>query len=148
LRSRRNDFNDPAAQSEEDAFVKRLVLDLDGTLTIDGDGESYALKKPNLAVIEKIRQYKLDGFEIVIATARNMRTYAGSIGKINANTLPVIIEWLRLHDVPYDEIHVGKPWSGYDGFYVDDKAIRPSEFCKLDYEEIISLLKREADIET
>lgn len=128
--------------------MKRLVLDLDGTLTIDGDGESYALKKPNLAVIEKIRQYKADGFEIVIATARNMRTYGGSIGKINANTLPIVIEWLRQHDVPYDEIHVGKPWSGYDGFYVDDKAIRPSEFCNLEYKEIVSLLKRESETGT
>jgi capsule biosynthesis phosphatase len=124
--------------------MRSLVLDLDGTLTLDGDGESYALKTPNQAVIEKIRQYKADGFQIIIATARNMRTFSGSIGKINANTLPVIIDWLQRHDVPYDEIHVGKPWSGDGGFYVDDKAIRPSEFCALEYSEIISLLKQEA----
>ena len=125
--------------------MKCLVIDLDGTLTIDGDGESYALKQPNRAVIEKLREYQADGFQIIIATARSMRTYAGSIGKINANTLPVIIEWLRLHDVPYDEIHVGKPWSGEGGFYVDDKAIRPSEFCALSYQEITALLHREAE---
>ena len=125
--------------------MKSLVLDLDGTLTIDGDGESYALKTPNRAVIEKVRRYKAEGFQIIIATARNMRTFSGSVGKINANTLPVIIDWLRLHDVPYDEIHVGKPWSGDGGFYVDDKAIRPSEFCAMDYDEIVSLLTQEAE---
>jgi capsule biosynthesis phosphatase len=124
--------------------MKRLVLDLDGTLTIQSDGESYAEKRPNLAVIEKVREYKAAGFEIIIASSRNMRTHGNSIGKINALTLPVIIDWLRRHDVPYDEVHVGKPWCGYDGFYVDDKAIRPSEFATLSYHEIQEILHREA----
>ena len=52
----------------------------------------------------------------------------GQIGKINANTLPLILDWLAQHEIPYDEIHVGKPWCGTEGFYVDDKAVRPSEF--------------------
>ena len=30
-----------------------------------------------------------------------------------------------------------------EGFYVDDKAIRPSEFIRKSYEEIIDLLKDE-----
>lgn len=45
--------------------------------------------------------------------------------------------------MPYDEIIIGKPWCGYDGFYVDDKAIRPSEFISLNYEQIKELLKKE-----
>ncbi len=48
--------------------------------------------------------------------------------------------WLDRHDIPYDEIHVGKPWGGKGGFYVDDKAIRPSEFTKLSYEQILELV--------
>ncbi len=124
--------------------MKRLVLDLDGTLTLDGGSEDYSQKRPNLAVIEAVRAYKADGFEIIIATARNMRTYAGSVGKINAFTLPTVIGWLQAHDVPYDEIHVGKPWCGHDGFYVDDKAIRPSEFTSMSLDEIQALLAREA----
>jgi capsule biosynthesis phosphatase len=123
--------------------MKRLVVDLDGTLTVDADGEPYATKQPNRAMIERLREYRADGFAIVIATARNMRTYSGSIGHINAFTLPGVIAWLDQNEVPYDEIHVGKPWCGTDGFYIDDKAIRPSEFCALSYSEIQVLLRNE-----
>jgi capsule biosynthesis phosphatase len=119
--------------------MKRLIFDLDDTLctTVESDYEN---AKPNAKMIEKIRQYKQDGFEIVISTSRNVRTYEGSIGKINANTLPIIIDWLRKQEVPYDEIYVAKPWCGHEGFYVDDKAIRPHEFLDLSYAEICDLV--------
>ena len=124
--------------------MKRLVVDLDGTLTIEGDDRPYVDKLPNLPMIERLREYRDQGFSIVIATSRNMRTYGGSIGHINAHTLPVVIDWLNRHDVPYDEVHVGKPWCGTDGFYVDDKAIRPSEFLALSRDAIRALLDAEA----
>ncbi|WP_421867962.1 HAD hydrolase family protein [Motiliproteus sp.] len=123
--------------------MKKLVIDLDGTLTIDKPGP-YESKEPNLAVIEKLRHYKEQGFEICIATARNMRTYQGDIGKINVHTLPTILEWLDRHRVPYDEVQVGKPWCGFEGFYVDNKAIRPSEFASLEPVQIDKLLADEA----
>jgi capsule biosynthesis phosphatase len=69
-----------------------------------------------------------------------MRTYQGNVGLINVHTLPVIVEWLRRHDVPYDEIQVGKPWCGHEGFHVDDKAIRPDEFAAMPHAEIARLL--------
>ncbi len=119
------------------------MIDLDDTLTRPDPARSYAEKEPNLPVIEKLREYQADGFEIIVQTARNMRTHNNSIGKINAHTLPVIIEWLKRHDVPYDEIHVGKPWCGADGFYVDDRAIRPSEFLALSLDEIQALFRQE-----
>lgn len=124
--------------------MKRLVFDLDGTLTHDDVSLGYAERAPNAAMVEKLRAYREQGFEIVICSARNMRTYAGDIGKINANTLPVIVDWLARHQIPYDEIHVGKPWCGTQGFYVDDKAVRPSEFLALSHDEIHALLAREA----
>ena len=123
--------------------MKRLVFDLDGTLTHDDASASYAERAPNAAVVARLREYKAQGFEIVICSARNMRTFQGQVGKINANTLPVILDWLARHEIPYDEIHVGKPWCGTDGFYVDDKAIRPSEFLALSHAEIQALLARE-----
>jgi capsule biosynthesis phosphatase len=122
--------------------MKRLVFDLDNTLTIEGSGD-YENVTPRLNIVEQLKKYKSEGFEIIISTARNMRTYEGSVGKINANTLPVIIEWLNKHDIPFDEIHVAKPWCGHEGFYIDDKAIRPSEFAKLSYIEIEQLLAQE-----
>ncbi|MBP0444259.1 capsular biosynthesis protein [Roseomonas sp. SSH11] len=120
--------------------MQRLVLDLDGTITLEDPGVPYAEKQPNLEVVEQIRRYKAQGFEIIIQSARNMRTFKGSVGKITAFTLPVIVDWLKKHDIPFDEIHVGKPWCGTDGFYVDDRAIRPDEFVKLSLDEIHALI--------
>ncbi|AHK14788.1 MAG: HAD-IIIC family phosphatase [Thalassolituus sp.] len=122
--------------------MKRLVFDLDNTLTVEGSGD-YADVSPRMDMIEKLREYKDSGFEIIISTSRNMRTYNASVGKINANTLPVILHWLAKHKVPFDEIHVGKPWCGTEGFYIDDKSIRPSEFRNLSYDKIIQLLEKE-----
>ena len=128
-------------------MAKRIIIDLDGTLTLDEAGVPYAEKLPNIPVIERLRAYEAEGFEIVVSTARNMRTYAGDVGKINLHTLPIVLDWLRRHGVPHDEVLVGKPWCGTDGFYVDDKAIRPSEFATLDYAGIRALLAQEGDSE-
>lgn len=122
--------------------MKSIIIDLDGTLTIDSD-MPYDQKKPNTEVVKTLQKYHEDGFNIVIHTARNMRTYYGNLEEIKINTLPIIIEWLKENEVPYDQIVIGKPWCGHHGFYVDDKAIRPSEFASLKHEEIIELLKKE-----
>lgn len=118
--------------------MKRLIMDLDNTITLTEDGD-YSNAKPIVKVIKKLHEYKAQGFEIIISSSRNMRTHQGNIGKINVHTLPIIIEWLNKHQVPYDEIYIGKPWCGHDGFYVDDRAVRPNEFVELTYEEIRSL---------
>lgn len=122
--------------------MKRLIVDLDGTITA-ADTSDYKNVSPDLEVIKRLHEYKAKGFEITLSTARNMRTYDGNVGKINIHTLPVITEWLDKHNVPYDEILVGKPWCGHDGFYIDDKAIRPSEFRTMSFEQIQALLLKE-----
>ena len=90
--------------------------------------------------VGKLSEYRAAGFEIVIYSARNMRTYNGSVGHITAHTAPGIIEWLKRHDIPYDELHIGKPWCGDGGFYVDDKAVRPDEFAALSYDDVLVLI--------
>ena len=122
--------------------MKKLIVDLDGTITLSNTSD-YKNVLPNLDLISKLREYKSDGFTIVISTARNMRTHEGNVGKINVHTLPIIIEWLAKYEVPYDEILVGKPWCGHDGFYIDDRAVRPSEFNALSFEEITALIEKE-----
>jgi capsule biosynthesis phosphatase len=57
----------------------------------------------------------------------------------------LLVDWLKRHEVPFDEIHVGKPWCGFDGFYVDDKAIRPTEFLSLTYDEIRALIGKDGE---
>lgn len=122
--------------------MKKLIVDLDGTITVSNTSD-YKNVLPNKELIESLKAYKMNGFSIVISTARNMRTYEGNVGLINIHTLPTIIEWLDKHDVPYDEIIVGKPWCGFEGFYIDDKSIRPSEFTTMSYEEIMQMLEKE-----
>jgi capsule biosynthesis phosphatase len=120
---------------------KVIVMDIDGTLCEKKHASgSYADVKPRAEVVEALRRYRALGFYVVLATSRNMNTFDGNLGKINAQTLPVILEWLGKHDIPYDEIYMGKPWQGRGGFYVDDKAIRPDEFARMSYEEIIRLV--------
>jgi len=126
--------------------MKRLVFDIDGTLT-KHKCASYADATPRADVVERLRQYKADGFEIALYTSRNMRTHNCSVGKIAAKTLPIILEWLDKNSIPYDEIHVGKPWCGTKGFYVDDRAIRPSEFLKMDRRELNQMLDNEVVLE-
>lgn len=122
--------------------MKNLIVDLDGTLT-KGDTNDYENVNPRLDVIAKLIEYKNLGFTITISTARNMRTYEGNVGKINIHTLPIITAWLEKYNVPYDEILVGKPWCGHEGFYIDDRAVRPSEFSSMSLEQINSLLNEE-----
>lgn len=117
-----------------------LVIDIDGTLCMNADNVSYDRMVPNYVVLDRLKEYKAKGFYIILYTSRNMRTYEGNIGKINAQTAKIMLNWLEHFNVPYDEIHYGKPWCGRRGFYVDDKAIRPDEFVKLSYDEIQDVL--------
>jgi capsule biosynthesis phosphatase len=120
--------------------MKRLIVDLDDTICTTENG-NYAEATVIEPVRERLREYKERGFTIVIQSSRNMRTYEGNIGKINAHTLPVIIAWLEANGIPHDEIVVGKPWCGFDGFYVDDRAVRADEFVEKSYDEIRLLLR-------
>ena len=124
-------------------MTKSLVIDLDGTLTVEGSAERYEDVLPRHDMIAAVKEYAKRGFRIIVVTSRNMRSFENSIGRINAITLPVAIEWLKRHEVPFDEIHVGRPWCGDEGFYVDDRTVRPSEFKALGADKIMELLKRE-----
>jgi capsule biosynthesis phosphatase len=121
--------------------MKRLIFDLDDTLCSTEDSQ-YANAVPNIGMIHKLREYRNQGFEIIIHTSRNMRTFNNNIGKINANTIPIIITWLDKHSIPFDEIYIGKPWCGFEGFYIDDKSIRPKEFLNLSYDELIEITRK------
>ena len=120
---------------------KKIVIDLDNTITFDDGDLAYEERLPRPEVVSKLREYQERGYEVVIHSARNMKTFAGNLGKINVHTLPVILNWLERHQVPFDEVVVGKPWCGEEGFYVDDRAIRPKEFVELNIEQINALLK-------
>ncbi len=119
-----------------------IVMDVDGTLCpIKRENESYSDLEPVVEVVDRLRWYQSQGFYVILSSSRNMNTHDGNLGKIVADTGKNMMEWLDRHEIPYDELHLGKPWSGRGGFYVDDKAIRPDEFLRLSYEEILRLLE-------
>lgn len=120
-----------------------FIFDIDGTICpIKKKEEEYADLVPYPEIVEKIREYKNGGAKIILFTSRNMNTYKGNIGMINANTAKVILAWLDKWDIPYDEIIYGKPWPGHKGFYVDDRTIRPDEFLNMSVEELDEVCRR------
>jgi capsule biosynthesis phosphatase len=120
--------------------VKKIIVDVDNTLTIDSSSNSYNLKIPNKALIEKLKVYKNNGYEIILFSSRNMKTFNGDLSRINKITLPVLTDWLEENNVEYDGIIMGKPWCGELGFYIDDKAIRPDEFINMKEEDIKKII--------
>ena len=121
-------------------MTKKIIIDLDGTLALKGPNYKKSVVNKNLK--KKINVYKKMGYKISIYTSRNMKTYKNNLGQINLKTLPIIIAWLKKNKLNIDEIHVGKPWCGKDGFYVDNKAIRPDEFINYSPSKINKILKK------
>ncbi len=120
-----------------------LVMDIDGTICpIKRRDQEYEELRPYPDIVAKMREYKAGGVKIVLYTSRNMNSYQGSIGLINANTAKILLKWLEKWDIPYDEIIYGKPWPGHRGFYVDDRSVRPDEFLKYSEEELREICKK------
>ncbi len=126
------------------AGTKVLVVDVDGTLCpIKTPGESYRDLQPEPLLLARLQSMAAEGWRIVIQSARGMRSYDGNPGEINARVLPVLIDWLQRHEVPFHEVHVAKPWPGDNGFYVDDRSVRPREFIENSLEELDRLCMRD-----
>jgi capsule biosynthesis phosphatase len=123
---------------------KVIVVDVDGTLTLGKeDGASYAAAGVSDLVKDKLVRLKSEGYWIILFTSRNMRTYHGNIGAIMKHTAPILIDWLAHHEIPYDELHFGKPWCGHDGYYIDDRAVRPREFVENSLEQLNFMIERD-----
>ncbi len=121
-----------------------FVFDVDGTLCpIKKDDERYEDIVPYKEMVDKIREYKAQGAKIVLLTSRNMNSFNGNIGLINAKTAKILLEWLDKWEIPYDEIIYGKPWPGHHGFYVDDRTVRPAEFLAKSVEELDEIVRRD-----
>lgn len=104
----------------------RFCFDVDGTIAeLKKEGEEYQDVLPKEGAVETLKQLKKDGHYIILNTARNMETFSANVGKIVAVQGPILFEWLKKYDVPYDEVYFGKPSAD---FYVDDKAIRMNEW--------------------
>lgn len=126
--------------TEEEKHQLTFVFDIDGTLCpLKKKEQKYEDLVPYPEMVEKIRAYKNAGAKIVFYTSRNVNTYDSNIGKINVNTGRIIFAWLDKWQIPYDEIVFGKVWPGHNGFYVDDRTIRPDEFLKYNTEGLAEI---------
>lgn len=122
-----------------------LIVDVDGTLAGPAPEQGYAECQPIDRVVDRLRAARQSGWRIVLYSARGMRTYSGNVADIDEHVRPELVKWLDRHAIPYDELHLGKLWPGPVGYYVDDRAVRPSEFVSMSDEELEALTARETD---
>lgn len=103
----------------------RIVFDLDGVILEDvhGDGgpRAYYERKPYGEAVRTLQKLKDAGYYIIIYTARGMKSQEGDVAKVKALHETSLKVWLRKYQIPYDELHFGKP---YADVYVDDKAFQ------------------------
>lgn len=101
----------------------RICFDLDNTLvtypTIAGD---YTTVKPINRNIMLLKNMKKEGHEIIIYTARRMKTHNGNVGKVIKDIARNTIDTLDKFNIEYDELIFGKPIAD---IYIDDRAINP-----------------------
>ena len=101
----------------------RICFDFDNTLvtypTIPND---YSSVKPINNMINLLTSLKKEGHEIIIYTARRMKTHNNNVGKVVKDIALVTLNTLEKFNIPYDELIFGKPIAD---IYIDDKAINP-----------------------
>lgn len=105
-----------------------IYIDLDNTLTIPNNQKSYLEHDVNNDIKNAILQAKKKSFKVVIYTSRGMLTYDKNIADIKKYVLPNIKKWLNKNEIYYDDIIIGKPFCGSNGWYVDDKNLSKKQF--------------------
>ena len=107
----------------------RIVFDLDETICVHRDRD-YEHAAPVSRVISRMVELKRNrpDCEIVIHTARGMKSCNGDAAAADKKNRAVTETWLKRHGVPYDSLVFGKPFADA---YVDDKAVSREEWERL-----------------
>jgi len=101
---------------------KRICIDLDGVINnLKNSEQDYSEVAPVKGAVDKIQKLKENGHYIIIFTARHMKTCDGNIDLVIEKIGSKTIDWLSKNNIPYDEIHFGKPWAD---IYIDDNGFR------------------------
>ena len=127
----------------------RVIIDIDNTLSIANDRFKLAEKdngkidwdfvhkpenlikdKPNLPMIELAKNYKQNGFEVIILTGRP------------ESTRDITKEWLQKYNIPYDKLYM-RSWE--DNFLkapdfkrkIYETEIKENVFCAYDDDQRI-----------
>lgn len=112
---------------------RRIVVDFDDTIstTLDRDWDNALPIQPT---IDKINELYAMGWEVCIATARGQLSCDGDSAAADAKYRPQMEAWLSRMGCSYTSISFEKKLAAY---YIDDKALRPDEFSRLE----VKLLK-------
>jgi capsule biosynthesis phosphatase len=109
-----------------------FIMDVDGTICRTAELEDgtfdYENSTPIIAVIERINEMYDAGHQIIICTARGMRTYEGDVKQIEKKVKPILEKWLTDHGVKYHKLVVGKAW-GENPIYVDNRNLSVKSFA-------------------
>jgi len=101
----------------------RICFDLDNTLvTYPTKSGDYTTVKPIDKNIKLLHFLKKQGHEIIIHTARRMKTHNHNIGKVTKDIARITLDTLDQFNIEYDEIIFGKPIAD---IYIDDRSINP-----------------------
>lgn len=108
----------------------RVCIDLDGVVAdFKREGQTYADVALIAGAKEKIETLKENGHYVILHTARHMKTCNGNVGLVIGKVGYITLDWLKRHNVPYDEIQFGKPWADV---YIDDNALRFENWDQID----------------
>jgi len=100
---------------------ERFCFDLDKTLvTLPVVENDYTSCLPIEKNINFLKHLKNLGHYIIIHTARRMRTHNNNVGAVIKDIGYITQKQLKDFDIPYDELHFGKPYAQY---YIDDLAV-------------------------
>ena len=107
----------------------RICIDIDGVIAdFKNPDESYEECGIIDGAKETIQQLADHGHYIILYTARHMKTCNGNVALTVARIGKITLEWLDKHQIPYHEIHFGKPWADV---YIDDNALRFSSWSEI-----------------
>jgi capsule biosynthesis phosphatase len=128
-----------------------FIMDVDGTICqadlLENGKFDYENAKPIAVVINRINELYDAGHQIIISTARGMRTYKGDIKKIEKEITPVLEKWLTDNAVKYHQLVVGKAW-GENPVYVDNRSLSLKSFAIENPEFFESMIRVDNNVNT
>jgi capsule biosynthesis phosphatase len=123
-----------------------FIIDVDDTILttpLNEDGTyDYDKSTPITVSVERIRSLKEEGHQIILFTARGVRTFNGDVKKIKKEHEERLVNWLKQNEVPYDSLVFGKPW-GPNPIYVDNRNLSLHTFVTGSPEFFENIIKAE-----
>lgn len=105
--------------NNKSAESKRICFDIDNTLFTLAINKDYRNIRPIQRNIDLLKKLYNQGHNIILYTARNMKSSDGNVGLATRRAMPDILYILEKYEIPYHEIYF-KP---YFDFLIDDLAI-------------------------